>query len=350
MQLGFSIVLCTFNGTPRLEPTLRHLANLQLPASYAAELIFVDNASTDNTAEFVRAQWQALGAPFSLNLLTEPRSGKGYAVEKGYDAAHLSYILTVDDDNWLAPDYLTKAIELFVQHPDVRILQGISEAEFEGTPPAWLADARIAKQLVIGGPFEEDGYFPDNYFYVWGAGLIICAEDWQALRGKGLSFLTSKMPGKAAGEDSELGLGLTLLNSKAYYSTALQFKHFMPTGRLVWDKLKNNFEVLGYVSYYMMLYSLVVEAHRNKRRITPDMVRSKMLNLSRHHARLLTPKQHLAYWFKPMEQYYQLMLVEFYSRIKWYRQLSKTAMADVQTIQKWLLPLLDANQGKFRWP
>lgn len=347
---GFSVVLCTFNGIARLRETLSHIASLLVPDGFLIELVFVDNASTDGTANFTHKIWAQLGNPFPLRVLEEKRPGKGYAVETGYDAAAHSHILTVDDDNWLDPHYLVKAVELFAAHPDVSILQGISEAVFETAAPAWLSDPRIAKQLVIGGPFPASGYFPPNYFYVWGAGLIIQAQDWRALRQGGLSFLTSKLPGKAAGEDSELGLGLTLLGRKAYYSTDLKFKHFMPTGRLTWDKLKQNFEVLGYVSYYMSLYAIVVDGHQKGQTINALLAKKQLAATWLTHARVLTLKQHVAYWTMPQEEYYQLMLAEYYSRLKWIRKLSGHIMQDVRSIQAWLGPLLDRNGGNFNWP
>ena len=350
MQLGFSIILCTYNGVSRLEPTLAHITALSIPPGYAVELVFVDNASTDDTAGFTLDTWEKLGAPFPLRVIEEKRPGKGHAVETGYDTAAKSYILTVDDDNWLDPDYLVKAVELFAAHPDVSILQGVSEAVFETAAPAWLIDPRIAKQLVIGGPFEETGYFPPNYFYVWGAGLVILREDWVTLRQCGLSFLTSKLPGKAAGEDSELGLGLTLLGRKAYYSTELKFKHFMPTGRLTWDKLKQNFEVLGYVSYYMSLYAIVVDGYQKGRAINALSAKKQLAATWLTHARALTLKQHVAYWAMPREEYYQLMLVEYYSRLKWIAKLSGNIMQDVQAIQAWVVPLLERSKVGFEWP
>lgn len=350
MLTGFSIVICTYNGRTRLEPTLAHVAALVVPDGYAIELVFVDNASTDGTTDFARTIWDALGSPFALRLLDEPRPGKGYAVETGYDAATYSYILTVDDDNWLDPIYLVRAVELFAAHPDVSILQGVSEAVFETAAPIWLSDARIAKLLVIGGPFAASGYFPTNYFFVWGAGLIIQTKDWQELRRRGMSFLTSKLPGKAAGEDSELGLGLTLLGKQAYYSTELTFKHFMPTGRLTWDKLKQNFEVLGYVSYYISLYNIVVRSYKRGQAVTSVAVKKHLAVTWLTHVRLLTPKQHIAYWLMPREEYYQLMLIEYYSRLKWMWRLSSDVMQDVQAIQMWVVPLLEQDGVGFEWP
>lgn len=342
---GFSIVVCTHNGVARLRPTLEHLARLQVPADYSTELILVDNASTDGTADFASAAWRELGAPYPLLVLAEKRPGKGFAVETGYDAATCSCVLTVDDDNWLDEHYLTKSIELFAAHPTVSILQGFSEAVFESAPPSWFADPQMAKQLVVGGQLAESGYFPKGDFHIWGAGLVICRKDWAYLRQRGFAFLTSKVPGKAAGEDSELGLALSLLGRKAYYSSELKFKHFMPESRLDWRKIKNNFDTFGYVSYYFALYAAVIAATEAGKQPRLSAVKKYILAALFKQFKLLTVKQHAAFWLMPREEYYQLLLTEYYSRLRWMFKLSDTLRKDIDTIKAWLDPLI-RERGK----
>lgn len=344
MIKGFSIIVCTYNGNSRLLPTLEHLTRLFVPTAYALELILVDNASIDCTIEFVSKNWKILGEPFELNIISEPRPGKGYAVETGFDAARYSHLLTVDDDNWLDSEYLVKAAELLAIHPDVGLLQGTSEAVFETPPPAWFDDPRMAKQLVVGGQQDQSGYLPADQFHVWGAGLVVYRQDWLKLRQLGFSFLTSKVPGKAAGEDSELGLGLWLLGRRIYYSTDLKFKHFMPAGRLEWAKIRQNFKIFGYVSYYFGLYAAVIAAVQRGEKPTVAAVRKDVLYGALRQLRLLTAKQHLAFWIKPQEQYYQLLLAEYYARLHWLRKLAASAPADIHKIEQWVAPTLQGDK------
>lgn len=349
-QIGFSIVLCTFNGKDRLRETLSYVASLEIPANNAVELLLIDNASTDGTGTFVKETWLEFGAPFPLSIILESRSGQGYAVETGYDAANFSRIISLDDDNWLDSDYLVKACELLEQHPDVSVLQGVSRGVFETAPPDWINEPKILKQFVIGGAFQSSGYFPKKYFYVWGAGLIFHTSDWASLRQLGLSFLCSKLPGKAAGVDSELGLGLLLLGKKAYYSTSLRYQHFMPAGRVTWEKLRQNHETLGHVNYYMSLYAIVIRSYQQGKTVTAFAAKRQLAATWLTHARLLTPKQHMAYWAMPREEYYQLMLAESYSRLKWIAKLSGHVLQDVQAIQAWIVPLLESSEVGFEWP
>jgi glycosyltransferase involved in cell wall biosynthesis len=345
---GFSIIICTYNGRSRLERTLQHLASLEVPVGYFVELIIVDNASTDNTASFVKETWLELGEPFTLRIISEQRAGKGYAVETAYDAASYSYILTVDDDNWLSTDYLVKAIELFNEDPEIDVLQGKNEAVFEKDPPEWAQT--FNRYFIIGGPIEQSGYFPKNHFIVWGAGMIIKKRDWVFLRSMGFSSLTSKLPGKAAGEDNELAIALLMLGKKIFYSEKLSYKHFMPAERMEWNKLKQNFETFGYANYHLFLYALVIDAHEKGYQLSGSEIKKQF---AKYWIRLMLKyswKKHLAYLVKPQKELYQLRMIERYSQLKWFWRLSKKAILDVQLLQSWMKPVLMQYPGKFEWP
>jgi glycosyltransferase involved in cell wall biosynthesis len=343
---GFSLVLCTYNGKSKLGPTLAHLAALIIPEDHAVELIVVDNGSSDDTARFVQQEWTELGSPFPLRLLQENRPGKGYAVETGYDAAQYTYILTVDDDNWLSADYLVTAVDLFRQHPDVGVLQGRSIGEFEEEPPQWAID--LQPLFVIGSPVRESGYFPKHYYAVWGAGMVILNEDWKRLRAMGFTFLTSKVPGKAAGEDHETAIGLLLLGRRIYYSEKLTYKHFMPADRISWEKLRTGFKLWAYLMYYNMLYSLVIEAHRNKDVLTKRKINKAVFAYFKKVVSGYTVKQHVAYWIKPGKEFYQLRIYRDLSYFRWCYKLSNTTWDNIKILQNWIEPLMDENPNSFK--
>jgi glycosyltransferase involved in cell wall biosynthesis len=338
---GFSIVVCTYNGKTKLLPTLKHLAALFIPEAYAAELLVIDNASTDGTPKFVEELWQELKQPYPLRVIQEKRPGKGYAVETGYDAATYSYIVTVDDDNWLDSQYLQNALALFQKDPTIGILQGISEGVFETDPPEWISGFKHL--FIIGAPIGKVGYFPQGNHYVWGAGLILLKSDWSYLRELGFEFLTSKVPGKAAGEDTELGLALSLLGRKIYYSDTLRYQHYMPTARMQWKTLKKNFEVFGYVGYYMYLYSVAKESSEAKQPISNYVLKIKFLKRWALLFENMTAKHFAYYLFVHKKEYYQLLITDYASRLKWFVKLSDTGLSDIDRLQKWMIPLLEKS-------
>ena len=52
LKNGISVVICTYNGVKRLQPTLEAIFSQEVAPDIPWELIIVDNASTDKTAEF----------------------------------------------------------------------------------------------------------------------------------------------------------------------------------------------------------------------------------------------------------------------------------------------------------
>lgn len=338
---SFSIVICTYNGAERVPRTLQAIASLQHPEHSLIEVIVVDNASTDHTEDVVQQIWKNSGCKFPLHYLKENRPGKGYAVETGYDAAQYQYILTVDDDNWLASNYLVEALQLLKRYPDIGILQGRSLAAFEAKPPDWFHE--LERYFIVGSPVKEKGYFPRNSFYVWGAGMIIRQTDWRNLRKLGFSFLTSKLPGKAAGEDNELAIGLLMMGRRIYYSDELVYHHYMPEARLKWEKLKQNFSTFGYVRYHIFLYAMIMDAHEKGYTLTPEIIALAFKRAWKNRIKEFTWKQKLYYKLRPMNDFYQLQLEQFYSLHYWFCQLSGNVMKKVEFLRGWMEPLLNKN-------
>jgi len=344
---GFSIIICTYNGVKRLKPTITHIANLTIPHNLEVELIIINNASTDSTEKFVKETWSSIGKPFSLKVINEERPGKGYAVETGYDAASYSYILTVDDDNWLNQDYLIQAVNLFQENPAIGILQGQCQAAFEVDPPDWFSEFEY--NFVIGSPIKQPGFFPETNYHVWGAGMVIKKSDWRLLRESGFSFLTSKVPGKAAGEDNETAMGLMLLGNKIYYSDKLKYIHHMPADRIVWNKLKNNIEVYGYVRYYFFLYALVIDSYNFNYRLTAFKIKKIFFKKWFTGISKFTIKEWITYWLFPGKNNSHLQITYFNSVLRTFIKLNSNAMLDIKFLKGWMLPLLKQNQEKIKW-
>jgi len=67
---GVSIIMCCHNSSHLLHNSLKHLANLDHPENLPVELIVVDNASTDETAEVAIAKWKEFDQPFPIIILS----------------------------------------------------------------------------------------------------------------------------------------------------------------------------------------------------------------------------------------------------------------------------------------
>lgn len=99
-----SILICTRNRAAELARTMQALQQLAVPADHTAELVLVDNGSTDGTAALLRGfRWT--GGP--VRTLEEPRQGKGHAYNRGLSAVTGEIVLMTDDDvrpprDWIA--------------------------------------------------------------------------------------------------------------------------------------------------------------------------------------------------------------------------------------------------------
>lgn len=99
-----SVILCTANRAASLKGTLAALASVRVPRDCPAELLVVDNGSTDGTAEVVRG---AVLPDLPCRLLVEPERGLSRARNRGVAEARGAALLFLDDDvrpgrEWLA--------------------------------------------------------------------------------------------------------------------------------------------------------------------------------------------------------------------------------------------------------
>jgi glycosyltransferase involved in cell wall biosynthesis len=111
---GVSVIICTHNGATRLPATLAHL-KVQKPPIAPWEVLLIDNASSDATAEVARSCWQ--NGPAPLRVVQEPCLGVRYARERGLAEAKYSFLGFVDDDNWVADDWVRSAYEIVSSDP-----------------------------------------------------------------------------------------------------------------------------------------------------------------------------------------------------------------------------------------
>lgn len=233
---GVSVVICTYNGAARLPQTLAHLAAQENTEAIAWEVLVVDNASTDDTAAVVRHCWPA-DAPAPLRIVNEPRLGTANARRRGLMEARYEIISFVDDDNWLAPNWLCVVNDIMSRDPHLGALGSISYPACEIEPPRWFERFRADYAVFT----EEDLAAADGT--PWGlfsAGMSIRKTAWLQLAGDGFDFSISGAVGSklGRGEDSELTFALREAGWKLQIEPRLRFEHFIPAYRLNWAYLR----------------------------------------------------------------------------------------------------------------
>ncbi len=136
MSCSVSVLLPTHAPhAGRLARTLEGLRRQTWPAA-SWELLLVDNASPDR-AFFQRLdlRWQP-----RARVIREERLGLTYARLAGIRAAGGDFLVFVDDDNVLAPDYLAETASAFLRHPELGAIGGKSLPEWETTPAEWVQE------------------------------------------------------------------------------------------------------------------------------------------------------------------------------------------------------------------
>ncbi len=168
MPLRLSVIICSHN--PRADYLQATLDGLwaQTLGWQNWEIILIDNASTVPLRKTVD-----ISKRIHARIVEESALGLTPARLRGIREAQGKYLLFVDDDNILAPDYAETVLRLASQHPTLGCFgAGIIEPRFEVQPAPEmepylesLALRRIKKSLWSNHP--QDSVIP------WGAGLVV---------------------------------------------------------------------------------------------------------------------------------------------------------------------------------
>jgi glycosyltransferase involved in cell wall biosynthesis/SAM-dependent methyltransferase len=234
---GVSFVICSHNGASRIADTLSHLAALRIEGGLSAEVIVVDNASDDGSAQVALQSWPQ-NCPIPLRVIEESRLGLSYARARGFDEAIYELITFVDDDNWLSPDWLSTVVEVMSEHPEVGACFSAAQAATEAEPPWWFE--RFKSLFAIGPGLGDPADLTENPGLLWGAGLTVRKSAWRKINGRGFNFLLSDRQGEALtdGGDTELCCALRLAGWRLRFDPRLKLRHFLPRERVRWDNLR----------------------------------------------------------------------------------------------------------------
>lgn len=240
LELGVSVIICCHNSSARLPETLAHLARQKVAADIRWEVLVVDNASTDDTAQRARQLWpESAAAP--LRIVPEPRAGQSHARLRGLAEARYEFLGFIDDDNWVCEDWVQIAYSEMLAHSDVAVLGSSSSPAFGATPPGWFPQVEF--MYAITPTAWQAGDFTRHPGAIWGAGMIVRKSAWLELRELDPPHLMSGRlkNSLAAGEDNELCYQLRLAGWKLWYEPKLHLQHFLPQGRLNWEYARRLF-------------------------------------------------------------------------------------------------------------
>jgi len=232
-----SIIICTHNpNTARITRVLRALLRQTIdPDTW--EILVVDNASIPAVQ-----LPDGPGDDTKLRVVSEPMLGLTFARRRGVAESKGEFIVFVDDDNVLEPDYLAQVLATFHRLPRVGAIGGKSVGEFSALTEPWQSE--FFPLLAVRDLGAEELYFlppsPGSTIKEYptcapiGAGMAVrrvALETWVAAAGY------SKIYDRAGGDLSSSGdndLILHVLRSgwAVAYIPGLVLTHLIPGTRL----------------------------------------------------------------------------------------------------------------------
>lgn len=231
MKKGITIIICTYNGAKRLPDTIAYIARLVVPTGFSFEVILADNNSADHSSAVAITEWNThnrSSVPFKT--INEPIPGKLYALQQAVEKASYEYLIICDDDNWLAPDYLTKICTHLDNMPEVAAVGGMGIPVTGGAPlPNWFKDYHFA--YAVGSQAKQTGKLRAGNT-LWGAGLATRKSVYLEMYKDFPSLLPLSEKNILSAEDTEYCIRLLLKGYILYYDHSLTYKHFIPAFKL----------------------------------------------------------------------------------------------------------------------
>jgi hypothetical protein len=139
-----SVIVVSFNTSGLLRQCLQSILTEceSLPNGLSAEVLVVDNCSTDGSPEMVEREFTALNTPVRL-LRSEVNLGFAAANNLAIEAALGRYLVLLNSDAW----FNSGALRLATHHMDSDATVGVGGARLVGTQGEWQPSARAFPNL-----------------------------------------------------------------------------------------------------------------------------------------------------------------------------------------------------------
>ena len=174
-----SIVIPAYNAAETLDDAL---ASVHAQSVRTWEAVVVDDGSTDDTAR-VAERWAARDG--RIRLVRQPNSGPSAARNSGIRAASYGWLVFLDADDWLAPDFLKRMLRPLRRNPRLDgVFCGAADVTHDGEEGApWFPPPRdeLFRVTALHCPCAIHAAIMRRTL-IEGVGLfdtsLIASEDW----------------------------------------------------------------------------------------------------------------------------------------------------------------------------
>lgn len=158
----FSVIVCTYNRDAYIYNTLKCIATNDFPTN-DYEIVVVNNNSTDNTEqECIRFRNDFTKTNFLY--IIEHQQGLSFARNRGIQESKGDFVIFLDDDAYVASDYLKNLRQVLLQQTDIFAFGGKITPLYEsGKEPYWMSPrlAPVVSAIDLGNDVIQ---FPKNSY------------------------------------------------------------------------------------------------------------------------------------------------------------------------------------------
>lgn len=276
VELNFSIIVPTFNRADLLSRALQSIQNLKRPNGCAIEVIVVANNCTDHT----RQVCQSSTGPYTVRHVEESRQGLNHARNRGALSASFGFLVYLDDDMLVDPDWLVACEEIISADRTVDAVVGPVRPDFVGKASRFAGPRAIAslsskysdkgdRVSVLG--VHEAHEMPGCNFGVRRE-LVLALGGFHPL-------LDRNGRGMMGGGDSEFGYRLGVNNRKIVYIPGCAIEHQISEAKASLRGLVRRWKGVGRSA------RAIDEMHRSG--LIPMIRRQRLMAILQNSARVL---------------------------------------------------------------
>jgi GT2 family glycosyltransferase len=221
-----SIVICTYNRADHLRGVLAAFRDQAVDEP--AEILVVDNNSSDETKAVVERLSDDPSIPIPIIYVFEPQQGLSAARNKGIEVARGEIIAFLDDDATPDPGWLTALTRYFKSNAQVSAVGGPVRPDFEIDPPKWLTPGLHGLYSLIDLG-DDVSRFPRNAFPI-GANMAFRRKEFDDLRFS--TNLGRKGEALLSREETDLFLKFQREEEPIAYIEGMSVRHFVPKSRM----------------------------------------------------------------------------------------------------------------------
>lgn len=152
-MIGFTIVICTRDRVGLLKSCLDSVLDLNFEECLY-EIIIVDNGSVDDTAKFIKS---IVNKNVIIKYVYENRPGLSIARNVGINMAKSEWIIFLDDDARVNPDFLSRYYKVLISN-DFAGIGGLFTPWFSKGEESWIPNNVVQFPILRTtlGPLNPD--------------------------------------------------------------------------------------------------------------------------------------------------------------------------------------------------